>query len=145
MFGCLQPFGNFLSQLIFYYKTTQLVCNEVLILIFVQRFTVCILHCIRYGEFSELSGTLLKYIRPSDRILVAGCGNSDLSADFYDVGCHNIVNIDISSTVIHQMSSKHGDARPDMKFLQMDLLEVHFSCVAFSVYTAIHFKHIVIV
>jgi len=67
---------------------------------------------------------LLKYIRPTDRILVAGCGNSELSANFYDVGYHNIVNVDISSTVVHQMSAKHADARPDMKFLQMDLLEV---------------------
>jgi len=75
---------------------------------------------------------------------VAGCGNSELGADFYDVGYHNIINVDISSTVIHQMSSKHADARPDMKFVQMDLLEVHFSCVTFSVYAVCHFKHIVI-
>lgn len=80
--------------------------------------------CIRYGDFGELSGTLLKYIRPTDRILVAGCGNSELSADLYDIGYRNIVNIDISSTVIRQMSIKHADARPDMKFLQMDLMEV---------------------
>lgn len=66
----------------------------------------------------------MKYIRPTDRILVAGCGNSELSADFYDVGYHNIVNVDISSTVVRQMSAKHADARPDMKFLEMDLLEV---------------------
>jgi len=80
--------------------------------------------CNRYGEFGELSGILLKYIRLADKILVAGCGNSELSADLYDIGYHNIVNVDISSTVIRQMSSKHADARPDMKFMQMDLLEV---------------------
>jgi len=66
----------------------------------------------------------LKYIRPSDKILVAGCGNSELSADLYDIGYHNIVNVDISSTVIRQMTTKHAEARSDMKFLQMDLLEV---------------------
>jgi len=66
----------------------------------------------------------LKYIRPTDRILVAGCGNSELSANLYDIGYHNIVSVDISSTVIRQMLAKHADARPDMKFLQMDLLEV---------------------
>ena len=91
------------------------------------RFRISLFCCTRYGEFGELSGTLLKYIRPNDHILVAGCGNSELSANFYDVGYHNIINVDISSTVIHQMSSKHADARPDMKFLQMDLLEVYFS------------------
>lgn len=67
---------------------------------------------------------MLKYVRPTDRILVAGCGNSELSADLYDIGYHSIVNVDISSTVIRQMSAKHAEIRPDMKFLQMDLLEV---------------------
>jgi len=102
-------------------------------------------NCNRYGEFGELSGTLLKYIRLADRILVAGCGNSALSADFYDVGFHNIVNVDISSTVIHQMSMKHADVRPDMKFLQMDLLEVNgllFFCFILRSYCCWNFVYV---
>lgn len=82
---------------------------------------------------------MLKYIRPTDRILVAGCGNSELSANFYDVGYHNIVNVDISSTVVRQMSAKHADGRPDMKFLQMDLLEVCLVNVESSVYVVYSF------
>ena len=95
-------------------------------------------HCNRYGEFGELSGTLLKYIRPTDQILVAGCGNSELSADLYDIGYHKIVNVDISSTVIRQMSTKHAEARSDMKFLQMDLLEVYSLDAEIVVIYAIH-------
>lgn len=78
----------------------------------------------RYGEFTQLCGTLMKYIRQADSILVAGCGNSDLSANLYDVGFRNIVNVDISATVVQQMSAKHVEKRADMKFIQMDLLEV---------------------
>lgn len=71
-----------------------------------------------------MCGTLSKYIKTADKVLVIGCGNSQLSADMYDVGYHDIVNVDISSTVIQQMSEKHSDSRPDMKFLCMDLMEV---------------------
>jgi 2-polyprenyl-3-methyl-5-hydroxy-6-metoxy-1,4-benzoquinol methylase len=55
---------------------------------------------------------------------MVGCGNSQLSADLYDVGYHNIVNIDISDTVIRQMVDKNQQQRPDMKFLKMDVLNV---------------------
>ena len=79
----------------------------------------------RYGEFTQLCGTLTKYIRPSDSVLVAGCGNSDLSANLYDIGFRDIANVDISETVIKQMSAKNADQRPDMKFIQMDLLQVN--------------------
>lgn len=78
----------------------------------------------RYGEFTQLCGVLTKYIRPTDSILVAGCGNSDLSANLYDVGFRSIVNVDISETVVQQMTAKHAEIRPDMKFVQMDLLQV---------------------
>jgi SAM-dependent methyltransferase len=86
-----------------------------------------------YGEFSQLCGTLTKYCKPTDLILVAGCGNSDLSADLYDVGYRNIVSVDISTTVIRQMTSKYEESRPDLKFLQMDLLEMSFAENEFSV------------
>ena len=80
--------------------------------------------CFRYGEYAELCGILHKYIKPADKVLVVGCGNSTLSADLYDVGHRNIVNIDISDVVIRQMSEKNEKDRPDMKFLTMDMLEV---------------------
>jgi len=99
---------------------------------------ISLYQCNRYGEFGDLSGTLLKYIRPTDQILVAGCGNSELSADLYDIGCRNIVNVDISSTVIRQMSTKNADVRSDMKFLQMDLLEVCSVNVIYVIHSFIH-------
>ena len=46
------------------------------------------------------------------------------SADMYDVGYRQIVNIDISDVAIKQMTEKNKDARPDMQFVKMDMLEV---------------------
>ena len=63
-------------------------------------------------------------MKVTDKILVVGCGNSSLSADLYDVGHHDITNIDISDMVIRQMNEKHLKDRPNMKFLKMDMLQV---------------------
>ena len=38
-----------------------------------------------------------------------GCGNAQLSQEMYDAGFKNIVNIDISSVVIKQMSELNKD------------------------------------
>ncbi|ELU00523.1 hypothetical protein CAPTEDRAFT_136807 [Capitella teleta] len=79
-----------------------------------------------YGEYPELCSILHKYIKPSEKILVIGCGNSNLSADMYDVGYHNITNIDISETVIRQMKQKNSEKRPLMQFIQMDATATTF-------------------
>lgn len=87
-----------------------------------------------YGEYTELCGLLHKYIRPQDKILVAGCGNSAISADLYKVGYKDITNADVSEIVIRQMQKKYSSEYPDMKWLQMDLTastfqDGQFSCV----------------
>lgn len=86
-----------------------------------------------YGEYPELCGILHKYIKPTDRLLMVGCGNSQLSENLYDVGYHNIVNIDISDIVIRQMTDKNKKTRPDMKFLKMDVMKMEFSDSEFGV------------
>lgn len=78
----------------------------------------------RYGEYPELCGVLHKYIKPKDKLLVVGCGNSVISENLYDVGYHSIVNIDISDIVIRQMIDKNQSKRPDMKFLKKDVKQV---------------------
>jgi 2-polyprenyl-3-methyl-5-hydroxy-6-metoxy-1,4-benzoquinol methylase len=44
-----------------------------------------------------------------DRILMVGCGNSKLSYQMWEAGYKNIVNIDISPSVIEQMSKQFPD------------------------------------
>ncbi|XP_026468602.1 methyltransferase-like protein 13 [Ctenocephalides felis] len=86
-----------------------------------------------YGEYPELCANLHKYIKPKDDILVIGCGNSTLSTDLYDVGYRKITNIDISKVVIRQMQDINKIKRPELKYIQMDALNMTFDSESFSV------------
>lgn len=79
-----------------------------------------------YGEFPDLCSVIHKYIKCSDKVLMVGCGNSQLSADMYDIGYKNITNIDISEFVIRQMIRKNQTDRPTMTFLKMDVMNMDF-------------------
>lgn len=72
-----------------------------------------------------MCGLLHKYIKLNENVLVVGCGNSRLSENMYDVGMKNIINIDLSSIVIQQMSVKNKN-RKEMQFLKMDMLNMEF-------------------
>ena len=57
-----------------------------------------------YAEYPELKPSFAQYdIKPTDKILMVGCGNSKLSDQMWKAGYRNIVNIDISPSVIEQM------------------------------------------
>ncbi|XP_027724399.1 methyltransferase-like protein 13 [Vombatus ursinus] len=86
-----------------------------------------------YGSYLELCGVLHKYIKAKDKVLVVGCGNSELSEQLYDVGYQDIVNIDISEVVIKQMKERNGSRRPQMSFLQMDMTKMEFPDASFQV------------
>lgn len=86
-----------------------------------------------YGEYPQLCSLLHKYIKPADKTLVIGCGNSRLSADLYDVGYKNITNIDISDIVVQQMAAQNCKLRPEMKWLQMDIMCMEFDDDSFAV------------
>ncbi|XP_009891205.1 PREDICTED: methyltransferase-like protein 13 [Charadrius vociferus] len=52
----------------------------------------------------------------------------------YDMGmCEDIVNIDISDTVIRQMQERSGSKRPKMSYLLMDMLQMDFPDTHFQV------------
>lgn len=77
-----------------------------------------------YGEYENLCGLIHQYIKPTEKILMVGCGNSKLSESMYDVGkLTHIINIDLSDSVIKQMALKNKK-RSDMIFLKMDMLNV---------------------
>jgi SAM-dependent methyltransferase len=60
------------------------------------------------------------------RILVIGCGNSNFSADLYDAGYHQVTNIDFAASVIARMADKNRGERPEMRWLEMDMLHMTF-------------------
>lgn len=55
------------------------------------------------------------------RILVVGCGNAPFSADLYDAGYTQIVNIDYAPAVIAAMRARHAAVRPAMEWRVMDM------------------------
>lgn len=68
-----------------------------------------------YGSFSDVLPPLLPNIKKTDRLLVIGCGNSNFSSQLYDLGFHNIINLDFSEVVIAEMREKNL-ARPLMQW-----------------------------
>ncbi|XP_016941888.2 eEF1A lysine and N-terminal methyltransferase homolog [Drosophila suzukii] len=86
-----------------------------------------------YGEYLELCDQIHKYIKPVDKILMLGCGNSKLSMDMYDTGFREITNIDISPIAVKKMLELNAKTRPDMKFLEMDATAMTFPDDSFSV------------
>eukprot|EP00620_Florenciella_sp_RCC1587_P018131 CAMPEP_0182574976 /NCGR_PEP_ID=MMETSP1324-20130603/28178_1 /TAXON_ID=236786 /ORGANISM="Florenciella sp., Strain RCC1587" /LENGTH=181 /DNA_ID=CAMNT_0024790475 /DNA_START=33 /DNA_END=574 /DNA_ORIENTATION=- len=72
-------------------------------------------------------------LKPTDRILVVGCGNSPFTAALYDDGFKNVTSIDFSPTVIKAMAARHAEARPELKWLTMDMLDLKFDDESFDV------------
>eukprot|EP00352_Strombidinopsis_acuminata_P008272 CAMPEP_0176374618 /NCGR_PEP_ID=MMETSP0126-20121128/26895_1 /TAXON_ID=141414 ORGANISM="Strombidinopsis acuminatum, Strain SPMC142" /NCGR_SAMPLE_ID=MMETSP0126 /ASSEMBLY_ACC=CAM_ASM_000229 /LENGTH=77 /DNA_ID=CAMNT_0017735289 /DNA_START=29 /DNA_END=262 /DNA_ORIENTATION=- len=53
-----------------------------------------------YQRYSGIKDVITQYMQPGAQILNIGCGNSRLSEEMYEDGYQNIINIDISFTVI---------------------------------------------
>jgi SAM-dependent methyltransferase len=85
------------------------------------------------GTYADVRPLLRAALRPTDRILLIGCGNSTLSADLYDDGFTQLTNIDYSAVVIDTMRAKHAEARPAMKWECMNMLALAFDDGAFDV------------
>ncbi|CAD7700713.1 unnamed protein product [Ostreobium quekettii] len=85
-----------------------------------------------YGEWGELKNVAMPFCT-GKKILMAGCGNSELSSQMYDDGIHNITNIDFSKVVIREMLSKNVRSRPQMKWMVMDMTKMRFEDGAFDV------------
>ena len=62
----------------------------------------------------ELLASLQKSVNP--KILNIGCGNSTMTEELYDLGYHDITNIDISETCIASMVQRNKEKRPNMAF-----------------------------
>ncbi|XP_078417707.1 eEF1A lysine and N-terminal methyltransferase isoform X3 [Cetorhinus maximus] len=86
-----------------------------------------------YGSYVDHCAVLHKYIKLKDKVLVVGCGNSELSEQMYDVGYQGITNIDISEVVIDQMKERNATCRPTMAFMKMDMVQMEFGDSQFQV------------
>ncbi|XP_061681831.1 eEF1A lysine and N-terminal methyltransferase [Syngnathoides biaculeatus] len=79
-----------------------------------------------YGDYNKLCGVLHKYIKIKDKVLVVGCGNSELSEQLHDVGYKNLTNIDISETVVSHMNQRNNERRPGLTFQQVDATQMPY-------------------
>eukprot|EP00850_Spirogloea_muscicola_P008546 SM000045S16291 [mRNA] locus=s45:698278:703942:+ [translate_table: standard] len=86
-----------------------------------------------YSEWDELRGFLRDLCATDEDILVAGCGNSELSAQWFDAGYTKITNIDFSRKVIQDMLKKHVTVRRTMRWLVMDMTSTKFPDATFDV------------
>ncbi|MGH0178589.1 UNVERIFIED_CONTAM: hypothetical protein FKN15_077575 [Acipenser sinensis] len=59
-------------------------------------------------------------VRFAKRVLVVGCGSSELSEQMYDAGYRALTNIDISTTALARMQERNSAQRPGMTFLCVD-------------------------
>lgn len=79
-----------------------------------------------YGDYNKLCGVLHKYIKVQHKVLVVGCGNSELSEQLYDVGYKHLTNIDISETVVTHMNQRNAERRPGLTFQQVDATQTPY-------------------
>ena len=77
-----------------------------------------------YPTLKEIIDSL-KISREHGQILNLGCGNSEFSENMYDDGYTNIKNIDISQSVISQMSERCKN-RPKMTYEVMDVRDIKY-------------------
>jgi spermidine synthase len=69
-----------------------------------------------YGSCNDIYPVISKNLSKDAKILMIGCGNSNLSSELYDLGYHNITNVDYSEFVIEEMIKKNQSTRPLMKW-----------------------------
>lgn len=88
-----------------------------------------------YGEYAQLQrgllgelglpagapAAMLHKLKKSVRVLVVGCGNSELSKQLADDGFSTLVSIDFSERVVDEMRRKH----PDMRWEVMDMTDMN--------------------
>ncbi|OQS00149.1 methyltransferase [Thraustotheca clavata] len=81
-----------------------------------------------YGQYANMRPVLKTIVKPSDRILVVGCGNSDLSPLWANDGYKNMVSMDFSELVIKEMKQKH----PKMQWDVMDMTNMTYANESFE-------------
>ena len=59
-----------------------------------------------FKGFADFRHLLLPHLRPTDKVLVLGCGNSSLPLDLWKEGYRNITSIDLSPAVIAKMEAR---------------------------------------
>jgi len=81
----------------------------------------------------SLGDFLRAYLASEDKILMMGCGNSDMSEKMYVAGFEHIVNIDISETLLENLRQRLAASMPNMRWQHMSAAEMSFAEGEFAV------------
>jgi len=82
---------------------------------------------------NKLGDVVGAYMTPESKILMLGCGNSDMSEKMYKAGFEQIVNIDISQQLMDNLRQKQEATMPKMQWLMMDATAMSFDSGNFDV------------
>jgi SAM-dependent methyltransferase len=87
------------------------------------------------GSASTLGELMRPHLdkQPSQKTLMFGCGNSDMSAKMYKAGYEDIVNIDISDHLIEGLRAQHEKEMPKMKWQFMSVDDLKFDTGSFDI------------
>lgn len=85
-----------------------------------------------FGGFDSFKHLIIPCLHPQSRILILGCGNSNLGFDLYDAGFPLITSLDYSSVVIERMESQ-SKGRKEMTWICEDLRDFKFNAASFDV------------
>ncbi|NWQ62975.1 EFMT4 methyltransferase, partial [Neopipo cinnamomea] len=85
------------------------------------------------GGLSRFLPQLEPELRPGDRILVLGCGNSALSHDLHELGYTNVTSIDFSPACIAAMRARCARCCPGLRWAVMDIRALAFPDASFDV------------
>ncbi|XP_061204679.1 EEF1A lysine methyltransferase 4 [Neopsephotus bourkii] len=84
------------------------------------------------GALSRFLPHLQPELRPADRILILGCGNSALSHDLYELGYTDVTSIDYSPACIAAMRARYACC-PGLHWAVMDIRALAFPDATFDV------------
>jgi len=85
------------------------------------------------GETLRLKDLLTPKLAKSSKILMFGCGNSDMSEKMYEDGYESIVNIDISENVINFLKERLQERMPNMRWMAMNVSDLTFADSDFDI------------
>ncbi|MBZ3881207.1 Endothelin-converting enzyme 2 [Sciurus carolinensis] len=85
-----------------------------------------------FGDFSSFRSLLEPELRPEDRILVLGCGNSALSYELFLGGFPDVTSVDYSSVVVAAMQARYAHI-PRLRWETMDVRMLGFPSGSFDV------------
>ncbi|KAK8883775.1 hypothetical protein M9Y10_042874 [Tritrichomonas musculus] len=85
-----------------------------------------------YVSWDILKPYMLSYISKCEKVLYFGCGTSTLGIDMSIAGAREVVNIDISKTVIEKMKEKEKDysnlIKNKIKWIVKDITTIEMWC-----------------